>query len=61
MATHWGGFKPIRQEKSEVEKWQDWAKAHQEFIAVAGIVLLLVGIGIPYFLHSREQSEKDAQ
>lgn len=61
MASHWGGFKPVLHEKSEAEKWIDWAKAHQEFIAVAGIVLLLVGIGIPYILHNRVQSEKDAQ
>ncbi len=61
MATHWSGLNPIPHEKSETEKWLDWAKAHQEFIAVAGIVLLLVGIGVPYILHSREQSEKDAQ
>lgn len=61
MATHWGGLKPVVHEKSEPEKWLDWAKAHQEFVAVAGIMLLLVGIGVPYFLHNREQSEKDAQ
>lgn len=61
MAAHWSGLKPILREKSQTEKWMDWAKAHQEFIAVAGIVLLLVGIGVPYILHSREQSEKDAQ
>lgn len=61
MGTHWGGLKPIKQEKSEMEKWQAWAKAHQEFIAVVGIVLLLIGIGIPYLVHNREQNEKDAQ
>ena len=61
MATHMGGLKPLVHEKSETQKWLDWAKAHQELVAVAGIVLLLVGIGVPYILHSREQSEKDAQ
>ncbi len=61
MATHLGGLKPLLREKSKTEKWLDWAKAHQEFIMVTGIVLLLLAIGIPYVLHSREQSEKDAQ
>jgi len=61
MATHWGGLKPIVHEKSDLEKGLAWAKAHQEFIAVAGIVLLLIGIGIPYLIHNREQNEKDAQ
>ncbi|HJT23013.1 MAG TPA: tetratricopeptide repeat protein [bacterium] len=61
MATHWGGLKPVVHQKSNSEKWLDWAKAHQELIAVAAIVLLLVGIGIPYVLHSRETSERDSQ
>lgn len=61
MASHFGGLKPVAHEKSELQKWIEWAKAHQELVAVAGIVILLVAIGIPYILHSREQSEKDAQ
>ncbi len=61
MASHFGGMKPMLQEKSKKDQWLSWARTHQEFITVAGIVLLLLGIGIPYVLHSREQSEKDAQ
>ncbi len=57
MSIQWPG----QQQKNPFEKWLAWAKAHQEFIAVAGIVLLLIGIGIPYLIHNREQSEKDAQ
>lgn len=56
-----GGSRPVLHEKSPVEKWLEWAKAHQEFIAVTGIVVLLLAIGIPYVIHSRAQSEKDAQ
>lgn len=61
MAIHWGNLKPVARDKSAVEKWLDWAKAHQEYIVVAGILLLLLAIGIPYYLHSQAQSEKDAQ
>ncbi len=41
-------------------KWLVWAKAHQEIIAVIGILIILMCVGIPYYLHSVEQSEKDA-
>src|ERR1700690_1021037 len=43
------------------EKWIEWAKAHQEIIAVSGILLLLLAIGIPYYLHSQAKSENDAR
>jgi tetratricopeptide (TPR) repeat protein len=41
-------------------KWLLWAKAHQEVIAVAGILLVLLSAGVPYYLNSRAQSEKSA-
>jgi tetratricopeptide (TPR) repeat protein len=46
-------------EKKEY-KWITWAKAHQEIIAVGGIVTVLLCVGIPYYFHSLEQNEKDA-
>ncbi len=61
MATFSGNFHPHAGEKSVAEKGLAWAKAHQEIVAVSVIVLLLLGIGIPYFLHSQDQNEKDAQ
>jgi TolA-binding protein len=61
MATNWGNFNPGAKEKSAVEKGLAWAKAHQEMVAVAGIVLVLLGFGIPYFLRSQDQNERDAQ
>ena len=61
MAIQWGNLRPALHEKSEGEKWLDWAKAHQEYIVVTGIILLLLAIGIPYYIHSQAQSEKDAQ
>ena len=61
MAHPWGNLKPVFKQKSAKEKWLEWAKAHQEIIAVAGIILLLLGVGIPYFLHNQEQNEKDSQ
>ena len=61
MTSPWGNLKPVTKPKSSTEKFLEWAKSHQEIIAVAGIVLLLLGIGIPYVIHNQQQSEKDAQ
>jgi TolA-binding protein len=61
MTAHWDAAKMELEHKSGFEKWIDWAKAHQEALAVAGIVVILLGIGIPYYFHGREQAEKDAQ
>ena len=36
------------------------AKAHQEALAVAGIILIIVALFVPYYLKSKAQSEKDA-
>ncbi len=41
-------------------KWLTWAKNHQEIVAVIGILIILLCVGIPYYLHSVEQGEKDA-
>lgn len=61
MATHWGKLnQPIR-EKTAGEEFLAWAKSHQEIIAVAGILLLLLSVGVPYYLNNQQQSEKDAQ
>src|SRR5580692_8961011 len=61
MATILGNFNPNLKEKSAVEKGMVWAKAHQEIVAVSVIVLMLLGVGIPYYFHSLDQNEKDAQ
>ena len=37
-----------------------WARTHQEALAVAGILIILLAIGVPYYLHLQEQKEKDA-
>jgi tetratricopeptide (TPR) repeat protein len=58
MSTQWNH--PGQAEKNSFEKWLHWSKAHQEIVAVAGIVLLLSAIGIPYYLHSQAQNEEDA-
>jgi hypothetical protein len=36
------------------------AKAHQEALAVAGIILIIVALFVPYYLRSKAQSETDA-
>ncbi len=46
--------------EKKASKWLLWAKSHQEIIFVIGIVVVLIGVGVPYYLHSMEQSEKDA-
>jgi len=48
-------------EKSEVQKWIDWAKQHQEMVFVGGMVVLLIAIGIPYYIHSQTKANDDAQ
>lgn len=60
MATPETKHQPSPFEANRSTKWIDWAKAHQEVIAIAGILLLLLGGGIPYYLHSQAQSEKSA-
>jgi tetratricopeptide (TPR) repeat protein len=61
MASIIGNFNPHLKEKSAAEKGLAWAKAHQEIVAVSVIVLLLMGVGIPYYFRSLDQNEKDAQ
>src|SRR5271154_1674071 len=48
-------------EKPAYEKWLAWAKSHQEILFISGIVVLLLGGGIPYYLHSQEKADQDAQ
>ncbi|HVZ80933.1 MAG TPA: tetratricopeptide repeat protein [bacterium] len=47
--------------KNSLEKSIDWAKAHQQWVAVAGFAVLLIAFGVPYYLSSRAQDEKKAQ
>jgi tetratricopeptide (TPR) repeat protein len=61
MGVNWGGFQPqAASEKKPIQKIMTWAKTHQEIIAASGIFILLLGIGIPYYFHSKAQSEKEA-
>ncbi len=48
-------------EQNHIQKWITWAKTHQEMVFVGAILLIIMAVGIPYYLHSLEQSEKDAQ
>jgi len=48
-------------EQSEVKKWLVWAKQHQEMVFVGGLVILLVAVGVPYYLHTQEKADEDAQ
>lgn len=52
---------PGHSSKGSLEKALDWAKAHQQWVAVTGFFVLLVALGVPYYLSSREQDEKKAQ
>ena len=60
MTNTFGKFNQTK-EKTTVEKGLSWAKAHQEIVAVSVIIILVLGILIPYMIHSRDQNEKDAQ
>jgi tetratricopeptide (TPR) repeat protein len=60
MTVNWGDSSPILQEKLFLKRVVEWAKAHQEALAVTGIIILLISIGLPYYIHSQTQSEKDA-
>jgi FimV-like protein len=59
--SHWKP-KPINdlEVKSPLEKIQEWAKKRQEILAVALILVLLLAIGVPYYMKSRRQAENDA-
>ena len=48
-------------EKIEFHKWLEWAKQHQEMVFVGGLVVLLMAVGIPYYLHSQAKANDDAQ
>lgn len=50
----------IENRKDPIEQAKDWAKSHQEILAVSVLVLLLLVFGVPYYLKSQRQTEKDA-
>ncbi len=60
MTVNWGKQLGIA-EKTSTQKWVEWAKAHQEIVAVTTILLLLLGVGIPYYINSQAKSENDAK
>ncbi len=39
----------------------DWAKKHQEIVFVGGILIFLIGFGIPYYQHNQQKADQDAQ
>jgi len=59
MTVQWGHL-PGESDHNPVQKWINWSKAHQEIIAVAFILIILVAVGVPYYLHHQDQTEKDA-
>jgi TolA-binding protein len=61
MTVNWGNIKQSTPGEQASQKWLAWFKAHQEIVAVIGIIVILAGIGVPYYLHSQQQNEKDAQ
>jgi tetratricopeptide (TPR) repeat protein len=46
--------------KPPLEQAKEWAKSHQEVLAVGLLLLLLLFFGIPYYMKSQAQTEKDA-
>jgi FimV-like protein len=53
----------LHHSSSEMVFWKNLlnkAKAHQEALAVAGIIVIILSLFVPYYLKSRAQSEKDA-
>ena len=61
MTVNWGSLEPVIHHENQFQKALKWAKAHQEMMAIVGIITLLLAIGIPWYLHSLQQSDKDAQ
>jgi len=39
----------------------DWAKAHQEMMAISVIGVILLAIGVPFYLNSQGKNEREAQ
>lgn len=48
------------EDKTPWVKFQEWAKKKQEVLAISVIVVLLLSVGVPYYLKSRQQAEQDA-
>lgn len=59
MTVQWG--KAMHVEKTFSQKATEWAKAHQEILALSVIALVLLGGGIPYYLHSQAKSDSEAK
>jgi tetratricopeptide (TPR) repeat protein len=59
--THWKP-KPndLLEEKAPWIKIQEWAKKRQEILAVVLVFILVLAVGVPYYLKSRSQAESDA-
>ena len=48
----------VQKDKNNFESFKNWAKLHQEFIAILIIVILIIGIGLPYYLNSVATNNK---
>lgn len=60
MTSQWDDLKSS---VSETVFWKNWlqkAKAHQEALAVIGIIVIVIALFVPYYLRNKAQSEKDA-
>jgi len=60
MTTPFGHHQPHTQ-TNLLQKSLDWAKKHQEIVFVGGILIFLIGVGIPYYQHNQQKADKDAQ
>lgn len=59
MTTPFGQFQPV--ESNPIQKYLGWAKKHQEVVFVAGVLAILIGVGVPYYLHNRAKADLEAQ
>jgi TolA-binding protein len=58
--TTWANPTPAATGATPWQNLLNKAKAHQEALAVAGIIVIILALFVPYYLHSRAQSDKDA-
>lgn len=52
---------PSLTHKSPVQKALEWAKKHQEMVFVGGLLIVLLAVGVPYYLSSQKEANQKAQ
>src|SRR6185503_20314658 len=55
------GHHTTQTQKPLFQRSLEWAKKHQEIVFVCGILVFLIGFGIPYYQHNQEKADQDAQ